>query len=279
MRESHPAGRPGRKNPSGREGLRGPGLAALVLGGGLLLLTGCPSGNNPGPNKAGPNSPGPAKSQGGSYTLDLSKVAAAKAEPDTVGIFFCLDTSGSMGQKVGDKRKIDISKESMRQVFAEIAAYAKANPKKKVKVGLCSFADRANVIEPLGPFDQAKLERAIEPLQPQGGTAIGDAMATAVRELVKAGAANRAVIVMTDGENTKGTAPEHVVEAIMQNSNTNQVTTGDIALFLVAFDVNAKVFDGVKQARASVKEAKDQKSLQGMLKEVVDEVLLEAPNK
>jgi uncharacterized protein YegL len=215
------------------------------------------------------------------HTLDLSGLPAGtadKAEPDTVGIFFCLDVSGSMDQPVGGRKKIDISKGAMRQVFAQIAAYVKENPKKKVKVGICSFSNQTTVVHPLKPFDQGRLEKAIAPLRASGGTAIGDAMTAALRELLQGGVEKRAIIVMTDGENNAGAPPEGVARAIKENHNTAKATTAGTELFLVAFDVNARAFDGVKQAGAAVKAAHDQKSLQAMFQTVVEEILLESPN-
>jgi uncharacterized protein YegL len=250
-------------------------LFALFAAAGLLPLAGCGDGRTV---KVSPGGPGP----GGAFQIDLSGVpteaAKGEPEPDSVGVFFCLDVSGSMDQSVGGKKKIDISKEAMKQVFAQIAAYAAKNPSKKVKVGIGAFSDRVTIVQPMEPFDQAKLERAIEPLRPGGGTAIGDAMAVALRELIKAKAWNKAIIVMTDGENNQGAAPEDVVGAIAQGRNTLNAVTGDTLMFLVAFDVNAGVFGGVKQAGAAVSGARDQKSLEEMMNKVVEEALpLEKP--
>lgn len=253
-------------------------LAVLLPVGGVMIALGCGEAKKP---MSGPPT-APRHSVGGDFQLNLSQIpegAADKVEVGSVGIFFCLDTSGSMAHQVGGKRKIDISKEAMRQVFTQIGAYAKANPKKNIRVGLCNFSDSATIRYAMGPFDQAGLEKAIEPLQPHGGTAIGGAMGTAVLELLKAGVESRAVIVMTDGENTAGPDPAQVVGAIRNDQNTSKIPTNDIKVFLVAFDVNAGVFAAVKQAGATVKESRDQKSLESMLNIVVEEALLEAPSK
>ena len=80
---------------------------------------------------------------------------------------------------------------------------------------------------------------------------------------------------MTDGENNTGVAPHLVVQAIKSNANSQQVPTDDVQISLVAFDVNASVFSGVKQAGATVVESRDQKSLEVMMETIVAEVLLE----
>jgi Mg-chelatase subunit ChlD len=215
----------------------------------------------------------------GSYTSDyrLDLPAAEKTEPNSVGLVFCLDTSGSMSQKVKGRTKIEISKEAMRKVFDQVADYVKAHPKKKVKVGVCSFTSHPTLQRGMESFDQEALEKVIAPLEAKGGTAIGDAIAMAANILMKSGTETRAIIVMTDGENTHGVPPDRVVHAIKQNLNNQTAPTADIEVFLVAFDINAQVFDHVKQAGAAVKESWDQASLESMLNTLVEEVLLEKP--
>jgi uncharacterized protein YegL len=213
------------------------------------------------------------------YQLDLSQIPQLTSEtirPNTVGLFFCLDTSGSMGNAIGGQAKIDISKEAMQQVFNQIATYIQSHPERKVEVGLCSFATTASLRQPLKAFDQSSLEQVIQPLQPSGGTAIGDAIILALKEVLKSGVETKAILVMTDGENNRGVPPHQVVEAIKQDRNNQQRLTADIDVFLIAFDINAAVFDAVKKAGAFVVESRDQKSLESVLSSVVEQVLLEA---
>jgi uncharacterized protein YegL len=206
--------------------------------------------------------------------LDATDKSAARTL-DTVGLIFCLDVSGSMDSSIDGKPKIAISKAAMRTVFAQVEAYVKAHPEKKVQVGLVSFSGDARLVLPLTPFDKNRLEQETSALKTGGGTAIGDAMVMAVNELQKSGVESRAIIVMTDGENNRGMPPEQVMQAIRENKNSAQAQTDDVSVFLVAFDVNSGVFQGVGQAGASVVESRDEKSLQEMLNTVVEEVLLE----
>lgn len=220
----------------------------------------------------------PLATEAAPFQLNLSGVPIVPPEQvqfDSVGLMFCLDISGSMGETVGGRRKIDISKAAMRQVFAQVAAYLRASQEKTVKVGLCSFSARATLLHPLGRFDENQLTQAMRDLQPASATAIGDAMTLALRELLKAGVASKAIIVMTDGENTAGVPPDQVMRAMRRNENTQGALTDDVKVFLVAFDVKAKVFETLKSAGASVMESRDRVSLEGILKAVVEEVLLE----
>jgi Mg-chelatase subunit ChlD len=210
-----------------------------------------------------------------SYTIPLDRSATSSREPDTIGLIFCLDVSGSMENSIDGKRKIDISKNAMRTVFAQIDSYVKAHPEKKVQVGLISFSSDASLVVPPAPFDRARLEQRTDALRPGGGTAIGDAMVLALNELHKSAFETRAMIVMSDGENNRGVPPEQAMQAIRSNRNSAQAPTDDVSVFLVAFDVKSATFQGVSQAGASVVESRDENSLREMLNTVVEEVLLE----
>jgi Ca-activated chloride channel family protein len=217
----------------------------------------------------------PMPSSGVGYQIPLTAAKATERQLDSVGVMFCLDVSGSMDSSINGQPKIQISKEAMRTVFSQIEAYVKSNPEKKVYVGLVSFSSEARLILPPTPFDKGRLEQQTNALKTGGGTAIGDGMALALNELHQAGVESRAIIVMTDGENNRGAAPDQVMQAIRGNQNSLQTPTDDVSVFLVAFDVKSSVFQGVSQAGASVVESRDAKSLQEMLNTVVEEVLLE----
>jgi Mg-chelatase subunit ChlD len=210
------------------------------------------------------------------YQIPLPATADATSRvPDSIGIIFCLDVSGSMESSIDGRPKIEISKTAMRTVFDQIETYVQRNPNKKVQVGLISFSGGARLELAPALFDKQRLERQTNALQSGGGTAIGDAMVLALQELHKSGVESRAIIVMTDGENNRGHAPEQVMQAIRANQNSLQTPTEDVSVFLVAFDVTSSVFQEVAQAGASVVESRDANSLQEMLNTVVEEVLLE----
>jgi prepilin-type N-terminal cleavage/methylation domain-containing protein len=212
------------------------------------------------------------------YEIDLSKAgipADVATTPDSVGMMFCLDRSGSMSGRIDKQRKIDISKGAMRQVFAQVDSYVRAHPEKKVKVGLCSFNTQVDLLQPLDTFSPEKLQQAIQPMEPSGGTAIGAALQRSTEELLKSGDETKAILVMTDGENTSGVVPELVVEAIKNNANSQHAATAGIETYLVAFDVAASQFARAKNAGAIVVESRDQKSLEGIMSSLVEQVLLE----
>lgn len=215
-----------------------------------------------------------------SYLVDLSavKVPETPPAPDTIGLFFCIDISGSMSGLIDGKRKIEISKDAMRAVFKQIGEYVRTNPNKKVKVGLCKFSGKTTLVSPLAPFDLKVLETALGGLQPTGSTAIGDAMQMALRELLASNDETKAILVMTDGANNVGATPDKVADAIKRNRNNRKILTADAELFLVAFDISGKQFAPVKSAGATVMESRDAASLNQIMTGLVEEVLLEAPD-
>jgi Mg-chelatase subunit ChlD len=210
--------------------------------------------------------------------LDFSTVPPTKApQPDTVGIFFCVDVSGSMTSKIGGIPKIDISTRAMNVVFDQIAAFTQAHPEKKVKVGLCAFEARPKIVLPLSPFGLNAARSAAASLRTGDNTGIGRAIALALTELMKSGDETKAILVMTDGENNRGRDPAEIVRAIKQNNNTRKMPTVDVEVSLIAFDVKSNIFDGVKEAGATVMESRDEASLKQIMTSMVEEVLLEAP--
>lgn len=214
------------------------------------------------------------------YRLTLPGIKSKEAiQSDSLGVMFCVDVSPSMNDSVGGQRKIEVSKVAMKQVLNQIETWSKdkANAKKPLRVGLIAFSGRADVVRPLEPFNKAALERAVDNLQIGSATAIGDAMILASQELMRAGVENKAIIVLTDGENNRGVRPDYVMRALRNNHNNLDTPTDDVKVFLLAFDIQAAKFNEVKEAGAVVLESKDKAALEKIMSQTVEEVLLEKP--
>lgn len=251
--------------------LRSGPIALLTLQ--VICILGC------GKPSSGPQGAPSQTSPSPSFELPLTEVFTGQTPAGSVGIMFCLDVSPSMKDPVQGVPKIHSSKAALKTVLRQIEDWAKApaNADKVVKVGLIAFSGKAEIIVPMRTFDRAALEAAVDRVQIGNATAIGDAMVLGSRELLKAGVENKALIVLTDGENNRGVRPELVVQALRNNWNKAGVLTDDVKAFLLAYDIDASIFDGVKQAGAVVLESKDNAGLQRILKETVEEVLLEKP--
>ncbi|MCS6976403.1 MAG: VWA domain-containing protein, partial [Gemmatales bacterium] len=184
------------------------------------------------------------------YEIALPEVPATPAPLGSVGIMFCLDVSPSMNDAVQGVPKIQTSKAALKAVLRQIEEWSKdpANRDRLIKVGLIAFSGTADVIKPMQPFDLSALEAAVDQVRIGNATAIGNAMVLGTQELLQAGVENKALIVLTDGENNRGVAPELVVHALRNNWNNKGALTDDVKVFLIAYDIQAQIFDGVKQA-------------------------------
>jgi len=89
-----------------------------------------------------------------------------------------------------------------------------------------------------------------------GGTPIGNAMITAKRALDATGVSRRHLLVITDGENTDGYAPDDVTAAIGRRPETERPS-----IYFVAFDIDATRFNRVRDAGGLVLGAASGKEL------------------
>ena len=174
-----------------------------------------------------------------------------------------LDQSGSMGDAPnsgGDNPKYAIARDALAQVLAQTDSFVATQAGFPVNVGLYVFARRVEKVLPIAPYNRESLRAALESLpEPSGSTAIGDAMEVATRDLYSAGTIRKYLLVVTDGENTSGRAPEEVAREI------NRRSEGAVKLYLVAFDVDAGNFGFVNDVRGTVLAANNALALRASL--------------
>ena len=85
-----------------------------------------------------------------------------------------------------------------------------------IKIGLYSFSNDVEVLQPIQPYNREQVRGALTLLRrPRGGTAIGDAMREARPDLYRAGVFRKYILVVTDGENTNGREPDEVDRYIL----------------------------------------------------------------
>jgi hypothetical protein len=112
----------------------------------------------------------------------------------------------------------------------------------------------------MAPPDRSRADAALRALHPEGGTRIGNAMIVAKRELDATGLSRRHLLVVTDGENTGGHAPERVASAIGRRPELERPS-----IYFVAFDVAADRFRAVRDAGGLVLGAADARELNATL--------------
>ena len=203
----------------------------------------------------------------------------AWAADDDIAIAIVYDTSGSMNSPVKDAEgkwtpKYQIGNRAVVNIVDQLEKFSKTSPK-KLQVGLFTFSlQGGKEVVPVAAFDPVKLREWVSGFKkPDGATPLGNASSQAANALMKTKAGARHVLVITDGENTIGPAPEKAIAAI----NKEGMKTGNIVAFhFVAFDVNAAVFAAIKKEGATLLSAADEKQLNERLTFVLeDKILLE----
>lgn len=181
-----------------------------------------------------------------------------------------IDVSGSMEDEVRgdngrDEEKIDIARRAARDLVEQFARYAEEHPNEPVLLGLYEFSERSGrpdcrAVVPMGPPDRTRADRALGLMRAQGGTPIGNAMITAKRELDATGLSRRHLLVVTDGENTDGFAPDTVTAAINRRPEAERPS-----IYFVAFDIEERRFARVRDAGALLLGAADARELNATL--------------
>jgi Ca-activated chloride channel family protein len=134
----------------------------------------------------------------GALTLALAGPRFTAKIPSKDGtVVLCIDTSGSM-------RAMDVEPTRSEAAKAAALAFVDAVPD-GTRVGIVTFSsDASSIIAPNADKDAVRDAIAHIP-PPDGGTAIGDAMALAAHQMPEKG--RRAIVVLTDGINNRGVDP------------------------------------------------------------------------
>ncbi|MBV8639486.1 MAG: VWA domain-containing protein [Candidatus Eremiobacteraeota bacterium] len=115
-------------------------------------------------------------------------------------VFICIDTSGSM-------QSTDVSPTRASAAKNAAAAFIDASPS-GTRIGIIAFSSGAAVIAPLSA-DRTAVKAALDDVpNPNGATAIGDALQLAAQNLPASG--HRVVILITDGVNNAGADPQEM---------------------------------------------------------------------
>ncbi len=112
-------------------------------------------------------------------------------------VVLCVDTSGSM-------RATDVAPTRADAAAAAVRAFVDAVPN-GTRLAIVAFSSGAGVVAPLTDDKDAVRDAISRIPPPNGGTAIGDALAIAARVLPPSG--KRAIVLVTDGVNNLGADP------------------------------------------------------------------------
>jgi Ca-activated chloride channel family protein len=146
----------------------------------------------------------------GFWALAVACVVLAAAGPHLTipipikdgSVFICIDTSGSM-------RSTDVTPTRAEAAKTAARAFISETPP-GTKIGIIAFSGSASIVQPLSA-DHQLVEASLDNVpQPDGATAIGDALQLAAQNFPDRG--HRVVILITDGVNNSGTDPAAAAE-------------------------------------------------------------------
>jgi hypothetical protein len=203
------------------------------------------------------------------------------AEEDGVALAIIYDTSGSMHDSVRDTTgrmspKYVIANRALTAVAKQIQAYATnstGGAPRRVDAGLFVFSgNTAKAAVKFGPFDAAALEDFARSFaSPNGNTPLGNAISVASRTVLNSPLSRKHVLIITDGLNTEGPAPEVVMPGVKRQAEQKHAT---LSVHFVAFDVAAQQFAPIKKLGATVVGAADEKQLDTQLEYILQRKIL-----
>ena len=254
---------------------RGTAIAAAIAL--VVSVGGCGSSSTPS------NTPVFNKPNNPDAIMKLIKPAAAAVPSEGIAAAILLDASGSMKDEVpgsdGKPRpKIQDAQDALFNLGRQVSAFGKKHPDKKLLVGIYDFSFRqgqpsCRQIVRIGPPDVNAAQDAIKGVVPDGSTPIGDAMIAAARDLNATGFAHRHILVITDGENNIGYLPGDVARVVVQGPEADRA-----AVYFIAFDVGAELFNPVKDAGGLVMAANSEQQLTDTLDFILTgKILVEQP--
>jgi Mg-chelatase subunit ChlD len=174
---------------------------------------------------------------------------AAVDEGIGAAVAILIDTSGSMKEQApGDGRaKSVVAQQAIEAMLDATDAFVAKRPEFPIKIGIYSFSSDVRTLRAIQPYNRALIRATLANLPPPGGgTAIGDAMREARPDLYRAGVFRKYLLVVTDGENTRGRNPADVARDIFRKSE------GAVQIYFVAFDTSPEKFAFLKEVGGDV---------------------------
>ncbi len=166
----------------------------------------------------------PAKEEPG-----LVEVAAANTLPAGSAVEIILDASGSMLQRIGKDRRIDIARQTLTKLVT--TTIPAGTPFAFRVFGRMEDSCQSDLDVPLGPLNVQAVSARIAGLEPKNGakTAIGASLEQVASDL-RAVQGERLVILLTDGEETCGGDPAAAIENLRKAGNSVRVNIVGLAI-------------------------------------------------
>jgi hypothetical protein len=198
-----------------------------------------------------------------------------------VALAIIYDTSGSMKEPVPNASgstspKYVVANRALLAVTRQLQAFATnsaTGASRRIEAGLFTFeAEHARQAIKLGPLDATAFENfAAHFNRPHGNTPLGNTLGAAARAVLAAPLTRKHVLVITDGLNTAGPAPDAVLPRLKKQAAQQHA---DFSVHFVAFDVDARQFAPLKSLGATVVGAADEKQLNTQLQIILQQKIL-----
>jgi hypothetical protein len=183
---------------------------------------------------------------------------------------FVLDTSGSMGEPLGDRMKIDIAKETLKGTLERCNDFQTQYG--SLEAGLIAFDGsefKSDILTaaPLGKFNHQALTTAVDNLSIGGGTPLAKALYAAERELLITGnGAQRYIIALTDGQSNVSISMDQALSEIARLNNLTAPTQVFVFPFAINDQEYAEYFGPMKQYGVTIQGAKSAQALEDVFK-------------
>lgn len=158
-----------------------------------------------------------------------------------------LDASGSMAEKIGDKTKMQLAKDAIKEFVGSLPQEAKVSLRVYGHKGSGADADKqlscsnSELVYPLQAYDARGLDGALDLFEPTGWTSIAHSLRLAQDDLARyeADKNTNVIYLVSDGIETCGGDPVAVAKELSQSKIMP-------LLNVIGFDVNA---EGQKQLK------------------------------
>jgi len=198
-----------------------------------------------------------------------------------IALAIVFDTSGSMKDAVPNRDgrptpKYVIANRALQAVADQLETFVKGaapGATRRLQTGLIVFKD-GHPRDAIAFSENApdRLRRwAADFRQPAGSTPLGESLRLASQRVLASPLSRKHVLVVTDGINTAGPAPEQVLPGLRRTAEQKQTVLG---VHFIAFDVNARVFDPVKRLGATVVGAMNEGQLRSQLQTILAQKIL-----
>ncbi len=195
-----------------------------------------------------------------------------RVEKEGIAIALLMDTSSSMEDKARDangsmREKIEIARNVAWRVLGRIKMFNEKYPWVDLKVGVYQFSgDECRQLLPLEAFNFSRAMDAVELKTSSQGTPMGEAILQAKLDLDRSGLRTKHILVVTDGDNSKGIEPARVSRAI------DALRPADRAgIHFLTIDMDSSDYQEIRRTGKTILKARNAADLDRSIDQILEE--------